>query len=73
LAVISGAVAINYLDRALLGIATPLLQQQLRLSAIELGWLLSTSDGVDTVYEIVGAGAPTNNPIVNAANQDFTP
>ena len=41
LALISGAVAINYLDRALLGIAAPLIEAALHLSDVQLGWLLS--------------------------------
>lgn len=41
LALISGAVAINYLDRALLGIAAPSIQAELGLSATALGFVLS--------------------------------
>ncbi len=41
LALISGAVAINYLDRALLGIAAPTLQDELALSPAALGFVLS--------------------------------
>ena len=41
LGLISGAVTINYLDRALLGVATPLLRSEFSLNAVQLGWLLS--------------------------------
>jgi ACS family D-galactonate transporter-like MFS transporter len=41
LALISGAVAINYLDRALLGIAAPSIQAELGLSPTALGFVLS--------------------------------
>lgn len=41
LALISGCVTINYLDRALLGIATPSLQAELALKPAAMGFLLS--------------------------------
>ena len=41
LALICGAVAVNYLDRSLFGIATPLIQRQMHLSDLQVGWLLS--------------------------------
>src|SRR5688572_29790483 len=40
-ALICGAVAINYLDRALLGVALPSLQQEFGLQATSAGLLLS--------------------------------
>ncbi len=41
LALISGCVTINYLDRALLGIAAPALQSELALSPVAMGFVLS--------------------------------
>ena len=41
LALISGAVAINYLDRAIIGVATPGIRGEFHLDPVMMGWIFS--------------------------------
>jgi ACS family D-galactonate transporter-like MFS transporter len=48
------AVTINYLDRAIIGIAAPAIREQFHLDAAELGWVFSAFSWSYLVFQIPG-------------------